>query len=164
MSDLLAPRFRRVFEYERDTHSKILTALEDVPEELRSGDDFGRAVDLFAHVVAARMTWLHRLGVLETRPQLFPEGVALADLGERLTRMHEEWSRYLAGLTDDDVQTNFEYESYEGDRYRNSVEEILTQLYGHSLYHGGQIASRLRALGCTPPPTDFVLWSRIQLD
>ncbi|MFL6198680.1 MAG: DinB family protein [Thermoanaerobaculia bacterium] len=37
---------------------------------------------------------------------------------------------------------------------------ILTQLFGHSWYHRGQIAQLVRALGAEPAVTDFVFWSR----
>jgi uncharacterized damage-inducible protein DinB len=164
MPDLLAPRFRRVFEYERDSHAKILAALEEVPEERRAEESFQKAVDLLAHVVAARMVWLERLGIDKRSAGFFPEHTPLAELPSLLASMHEGWSRYLSGLTDDDVQKHFEYRSSEGERYRNSIEEILTQLYGHSLHHGGQISARIRAMGCVPPETDFIYWARIPLD
>jgi uncharacterized damage-inducible protein DinB len=43
---------------------------------------------------------------------------------------------------------------------RNSIEDILTQLFGHSCYHRGQIAQLLRSIGAEPAVTDFVFWTR----
>ncbi len=40
------------------------------------------------------------------------------------------------------------------------VEDILTQLFGHSWYHRGQIAARVRELGGEPAATDFVFFTR----
>ena len=37
---------------------------------------------------------------------------------------------------------------------------ILTQLYGHSLYHRGQIAMLVKQAGGQPAMTDFVYWCR----
>ena len=54
----------------------------------------------------------------------------------------------------------FDYRSSEGIGYRNGVEDILTQLFGHSWYHRGQVALLLRAMGCEPAVTDFVFWTR----
>jgi uncharacterized damage-inducible protein DinB len=45
-------------------------------------------------------------------------------------------------------------------RFRNPVEEILTQLFGHSWYHRGQIAVLVRAAGGTPAITDLIYWCR----
>ena len=43
-------------------------------------------------------------------------------------------------------------------RGRPSVAEALTQVVMHSQNHRGQCAARLRALGATPPMTDFIIW------
>ena len=36
--------------------------------------------------------------------------------------------------------------------------ETLLQVVNHSTYHRGQINSRLREVGGTPPMTDFIAW------
>jgi uncharacterized damage-inducible protein DinB len=82
-------------------------------------------------------------------------------ISARLTEVHALWSRYLAGIRDADVERPFEYKSLDAGRFRNTLGEVLTQLHGHSLYHRGQIALQLRALGCTPPTTDFIYWARV---
>lgn len=164
MSDPLSNQFRRLFEYEQDSHARVLTALQAVPEERRGGPEFQRAVDLLAHIVAARRLWLARLGVAPAPEHgLEPTGAKLAELPARLSEMHALWSRYLAGLRDTEVQRAFEYQSLDAGRFRNTVGEVLTQLYGHSLYHRGQIAREIKALGCAPPPTDFIFWARVAL-
>ena len=162
MSDPLSAHFRRLFEYEQDSHAKVLAALQAVPEEQRARAEFQKALDLLAHVVAARRIWLGRLGMTPA-PQggLEPKGAKLSELPARLTEMQALWSRYLAGLHDADVQRSLEYQSLDAGRFKNTLEEVLTQLYGHSLYHRGQIALQLRALGCAPPTTDFIFWARV---
>ena len=160
-STSLGAHFRRLFAYERDSHAKVLAALQAVPAERRGEPDFRAAVDLFAHLVAARRMWLTRLGVAPAASGgLEPKGTALAELPARLAEMEGLWERYLAGLDDAAIARRLEYQSLDAGRFENTLEEILTQLYGHSLYHRGQIALRLRALGSTPPTTDFIFWAR----
>jgi len=77
-----------------------------------------------------------------------------------LQQMESDWDRYLASITDEDLERVFEYTSYEGKRFRNSIGDILTQLFGHSWYHRGQIAALVRSLGGEPAVTDFVYWAR----
>lgn len=84
----------------------------------------------------------------------------MADLGPRLADVETAWSRYLANLDDTELRRRFEYRSLEGPRFANVVEEILTQLFGHSWYHRGQIAALVRSLGAEPAVTDFVFWTR----
>ena len=160
MTDSLIDRYRRWFEYERDSHAKTLASLHAVVPELRARDEFGKAVYLMGHVVAARRMWLFRLGFLKEDTDLFTREIGLPDLAGQVAEMERLWQDYLGQLTDSDVARVFEYRSYEGDRFRNSVEDILTQLFGHSWYHRGQIAMLLRAIGAEPAVTDLVFWTR----
>lgn len=160
MSQVSSDQYRRWFDYEKDSHQKTLASLNKIPEERRKRDDFHKAVDLFAHLIAARLMWLYRFGARTDSVELFPTNTDLAKLPTLLETMETEWSGYLAKLTDADLSRIFEYQSYEGKRFRSSIQDILTQLFGHSWYHRGQIAQLVRRLGGEPAVTDFVFWSR----
>jgi uncharacterized damage-inducible protein DinB len=160
----LADRYRRWFAYEKDAHEKTLQSLRTVAEERRDHPSFGKAMSLVGHLVAARQLWLFRLGIREQAPrtaaEFFPEGLTLDDLSSRLRDIHREWDDYLQGLDDTELSRVFEYRALEGDRYRNRVEDIVTQLFGHSWYHRGQVASLVRELGGQPAATDYIFWVR----
>lgn len=163
MADELTARFRHWFDYERDAHAQVFAALDTVPADRRAGPDYRKAVGLLGHVVAAREVWLWRLGVWPTPPGplfLDDEPVDLGRITATWRELEAEWSKYLAGLTDADLARVFEYRSFDGGRFTNSVEEVLTTLFGHSSYHRGQIATLVRAAGGTPAATDFVYWCR----
>src|SRR5262249_44495578 len=148
MSDELATRFRRWFEYEKDAHAKVLRSLKTVPADRRQGPEFRRAVGLLAHLAAARHVWLYRLGEIAARPAaLFPGEVSLAEVEGRLRDVEGRWADYLRHVTDDELARTFEYQSLDAGRFRNRVEDILAQLFGHSSYHRGQIAMLVRAAG-----------------
>jgi uncharacterized damage-inducible protein DinB len=153
-------RYRRWFEYERDSHAKTLAALKATPESLRDSEEFGRAVYLMGHIIAARRMWLFRFDFLTEKVELFPRETTFEELEEKLLEMESSWSKYLEQLDDAKLESVFEYESYEGQRFQNTIEEILTQLFGHSWYHRGQIAQLLRTIGAEPAVTDFVFWAR----
>ena len=83
---MLADRFRRWFEYERDSHGKVLASLDALSEaqpDAKSDERFQKCVDLLAHIAAARELWLFRFGVSETGPstalELFPKGHDLSE-------------------------------------------------------------------------------------
>lgn len=161
---MMIERFRLWFDYEKDAHAKVVDSLRTVPEGQREKPDYQKAVDLLAHVAAARSLWLYRFGVAERGPDsaegLFPKNVSLADVEARLSAMQASWSEYLRSLDDEKIARVFEYRSIEGGRFRNRIEDLLAQLYGHSWYHRGQIASIVRRLGGEPAVTDYVYWSR----
>jgi len=155
-----AEKYRRWFEYEQDSNAKVLASLQAVPDTLRVLPDFQKAVNLMAHLVAARNMWLYRLGHGTQPPDLFPDATPITDLPKLIAAMESAWRSYFENLTDAELERSFDYQSYDGPRFRNTIEDVLTQLYGHSLYHRGQIAMILRSIGAEPAPTDFIYWTR----
>jgi uncharacterized damage-inducible protein DinB len=154
-------RYRRWFEYEKESHTKVIQSLEAVPAKLQSQPAFHKALTLMGHIVAARRLWLFRFGVAQDTPkEFFPARIDLATLKADLAKMHQVWSEYLGQLSELELARKFDYRSMEGEWFRNTVEDVLTQLFGHSLYHRGQIAALLRSIGAEPAPTDFVFWAR----
>jgi uncharacterized damage-inducible protein DinB len=160
MNDILTSRFRRWFEYEKNSHARTVDSLTAVTEELRESEVFRKAVYLMGHIIAARRMWLFRFGITKENAELFPAETKLNELAPQLAEMETLWSQYLSHLDDTELARVFEYQSYEGSRFRNTVEEILTQLFGHSWYHRGQIAQLVRSIGAAPAVTDYVFWAR----
>jgi uncharacterized damage-inducible protein DinB len=157
----IANRFRRWFEYEQDAHTKVVRSLETVSADRQSCAEYKRAVSILGHIAAARGIWLYRLGAVPTPPAvMFPENQALAEVAGDLERIHTQWAKYLSGISDEDLGKTFEYQSLDAGRFRNRIEEIVTQLFGHSWYHRGQIAILVRQAGGKPAATDFVYWCR----
>jgi uncharacterized damage-inducible protein DinB len=164
MSHVPPDRYRRWFEYEKDSHTKVLASLHSVPAERRGDPAFRKAADSFAHIIGARELWLFRLGISPSPPKdLFLEGLSLEELAALTENVHAAWQSYFDRLDDAEVTRSFSYRSYDGDPYRNTVDEVLTQMHGHSLYHRGQIASLVKAAGGKPAATDYIFWSRQQI-
>lgn len=161
MSAIPHETFRLWFDYEKDAHAKTVASLTAVPAEKRETPEFRRAVELLAHVIGARWLWLERVGGTTERPlKMFTKDLPAADLPARLGEMEGAWGRYLERLTGDELARSVEWGPADGPRFTNSVEEILTQLFGHSTYHRGQIALLLRQIGCQPPATEFIYFAR----
>jgi uncharacterized damage-inducible protein DinB len=161
MATNIADRYRRWFEYEKDAHEKVLASLNSVPDAKRAAPEFQKAVSWLGHMMAARRLWLYRFGVAKDAPtEFFPRSITLEVVLARVERIHRVWTEYLARLDDAELARVLEYQSLEGPWFHNTVEDILTQLFGHSWYHRGQIASLIRAIGEAPAVTDFVFWAR----
>lgn len=156
----MTDRFRRWFAYEKETNSKVLDSLATVSEDRREEEPYREALELFGHMIAARSFWLYRFGIAPRPENLFPEETSTDELAARAESMYAAWDAYLSTLTDSELSTYFEYQSTEGDKYRNKKEDILKQLSDHSRYHCGQIASRVKACGGTAATTDYVFFVR----
>src|SRR5687768_3299691 len=98
MTDSMIDRYRRWFEYEKDSHAKTLASLNNVAPSVRDSDDFRKAVYLMGHIIAARRVWLYRLGVASEKVDLFRQEISLEELPEELSDMEANWSNYLAHL------------------------------------------------------------------
>ncbi len=154
-------QYRRWFDYEQEMHQKTLDSFATVPEAHRSDADFRKAVDLLAHVACARLMWLVRFGAEQTGPSnMFPQGCTVSGVAGDLAAMNAGWLKFLASLDDAKLSEAFDYTATDGKRFRNTRADILTQMFGHSLYHRGQIAQLIRRVGGTPAITDFVYWCR----
>jgi uncharacterized damage-inducible protein DinB len=77
--------------------------------------------------------------------------------------MEAAWAAYLDGLMAAELSRAVEWGPAEGPRFTNTVEDLLTQLFGHSAYHRGQIALLLRQIDCKPALTEFIYWARTPL-
>jgi uncharacterized damage-inducible protein DinB len=161
MSRNTIDRYIRWFEYEKDAHAKVLASFDTVPPQGRNTAEYRRAVSVLAHVVAARRIWLSRLGVIPAViGSLFPDDGDAARVAAEWGDVQGLWSEYLASLDDAALEREFEYQSLDAGRFRNRVEDILAQLFGHSSYHRGQIAMLIRAAGGEPAITDLIYWCR----
>ena len=132
LTNSMIESYRRWFTYERNAHALVLDSLRRLDNSQQASPLFQKAVDLMAHVVAARRMWLFRFGFAKENAELFPRNTQLESLPLLLKQMEESWSLYLDSLADPDLDRVFEYQSYEGPRFRNTIGDILTQLFGHS--------------------------------
>ena len=163
----LLDRFRLWFDYEIDAHQRTLEAIDSVPATRRE-EEHQQAIDLFAHLMTCRRLWLHRIGSVPDGPatasEIFPRGTGRAELEAKLADMRSDWEPYFDRLDHEELGRTVLYTTTEGRRFESSVEEILTQLFGHALHHRGQIMALVRRSGGEPAPTDFVYWSRRAAD
>lgn len=159
MNDSLISGYRRGFEYEKESHAKTLASLTAVPDELRQSKEFREAVYLLWQIVAARRLWLFRFEVVNENAELLPTENSFVDLPAQLSNMEMQWEQYLSQLNDKDLARVFEYTSYAGQRFQNTLAEIFTQLFGLSWNHRVEIALSLRSIGTEPAAADFVAYA-----
>lgn len=122
---------------------------------------FVRALEIFAHVQAARQIWLSRIDAAAARPgEVFPAGWSLDRCQREAEATSEAWAGLIASLPRTGLDTDIEYASTEGTRYTSTLADILSHVINHGSYHRGQIARLIAECGVEPPVTDFIVWSR----
>jgi uncharacterized damage-inducible protein DinB len=143
--------FQRLFEYHLWANERTAASLEG---------QTGRAVELFAHMGAAGIIWHGRLtansgaGAIPVWPDW-----TLAEASRRV----QESTRSLLEFSSNpelDLERMVAYSNSGGDRFQNSVREILDHVHLHYHYHRGQIATRVGQAGGKQAATDYIFYLR----
>jgi uncharacterized damage-inducible protein DinB len=107
------------------------------------------------HIIAAERVWLDRLKRQPQTTPVWPEG-DLEQCEANAAEVARLWREHLDLITAGDVHQSVSYKNSKGEAYTSTIEDILSHVVLHSVYHRGQIASHMRANGQTPAYTDFI--------
>lgn len=121
------------------------------------------AIREFAHVIGTEEIWLARLERRTPRLAVWPPVSPSdrdRDLHEMLRQTHERWVSYLAGLQEADVGSIVEYVNSAGNRFENTVGDVLLHVALHGQYHRGKVNLMLRQAGLAPAPVDYIAFVR----
>jgi uncharacterized damage-inducible protein DinB len=150
------------FRFHRWAFERYFAALEQLPEEKLNADSglsFGSIYKTLLHVAQADGIWSFRLTGYAPVP---PADGSLATLKESWFRALDELSIWLGGLAEDAWSTEAEYSNSKGVKFRTPVWQIVLHLVNHGTAHRGQICTVLRQIGVTPPPTDEIIFYRLE--
>lgn len=138
--------FRKLFTYDDWANRETLAALDAAANVLP------KSLAVMSHIIAAEWLWWARLEQREKRLPVWPDPVP-DRFATELDELSKEWKAYLG---EPPLGESVEYVNSKGERWRSTVEDILTHVAMHSAYHRGQIAAQLRQSGDVPPYTDFI--------
>jgi uncharacterized damage-inducible protein DinB len=144
--------FRRLVDYDRWANGEAVAAA--CAAEAAGGAP-PAAVRLLAHVAAAERLWLHRIEADPEPVVVWPEQ-SLLETAAAFAGLDERWAAFFDALTPERLAEAVAYTNSKGERFTNTVDDILTHVVTHSAYHRGQAASALRAAGHAPAYTDFI--------
>lgn len=149
--------YRIWFEHEKWANQAMLAMIESVPESARSDERFARATELAGHLAACRENWLAMIAAGgRAVGDWWPGPSPLTELRERYAKTEAAWIDFLAGLSDEGLDTSFDF--LDSEWYRGWTEDQIAQLVGHAHYHRGQIALLVDQLGGQTVDTDYVYW------
>ena len=144
---------RKMFAYDKWANHRVYETLEkqaDVPH---------KCVWLFAHLLAAQHIWHARLAGKNAGLPVFP-GLTIQQCKEKMVELELMWDRYLADISENDLETSIAYHNTTGMVFHNSVIDVLWHIINHGSYHRGQIAQLLRQAGLEPAKTDYIVFIR----
>ncbi len=145
----LLPYLKTLFTYDDWANHEALRSLRSMSAPP------ARAVKLMAHIVNAEWLWMSRLKQEGHKVAVWPD-YGLEEAEQQLPVLRSAWEKFLDTRTSGDLQRPAEYVNTKGERYRNTVQDILMHVVMHGTYHRGQIAAQVREAGGEPAYTDFI--------
>jgi len=141
-----------LFEYEKWANAKILDALA----QLQETDE--KSLDIMAHMLLVQMVWYSRITGIADPPVWAKK--TLGQCQEMYTVNNKILSPFMSQLTDDLLKRDVDYKNTKGQKFTNTVTQILAHMFNHNTYHRGQIVERLKGKIPQMPVTDLIAFMR----
>ncbi len=145
--------FIQLFNYHNWANKKVIDGIK------AAGITDDSIMKILSHILLGEKVWLQRLKS-EKYDNKFWLPLSLDECSKLSIENSSMISGYLNALQEEDLEKKVTYVNSKGNKYTNSVEQILTHLSHHSSYHRGQIAREMRRLGKEPVYTDYVAYLR----
>ena len=155
---------RPLFEYNAWANRRSLTAAEklSVGQFTKAmGSSFSSVRDTLAHIYGAEWIWLERFQGRSPSP--LPNVNIFADvrsLRETWSIQEERLLVFVAGLSQEDLDRQIEYQTLKFGLYSNPLWQSMMHVVNHGTYHRGQVTTLLRQLGEQPVLLDLMHFYR----
>jgi uncharacterized damage-inducible protein DinB len=119
-----------------------------------------KSEELLSHIISAQKIWLNRIlgrnTVIDPWHKLTQE-----DWITQSIPITAEWINLLESFKENDFERRIEYTNTKGEKFFNTVKDIIVQVINHSTYHRAQIAQLVRQSGGEPAKTDYIVYQRM---
>lgn len=126
-----------------------------VLESFRASPPPPRALEIYAHILAAEHVWLTRLSQTKARHAVWP-ALDVAQCAELARENAAEFKAYLGATSPTALASEIPYTNSAGQSFRSQVDDILIHVALHGTYHRGQVALLVRGAGTKPAPADYI--------
>lgn len=144
---------------------QILDCVQLLPQNLREQNmvsSFSSVQATLLHMLDAESIWWQRMKLQEqiVRPSENFNGT-FEELSAALMAQSKQWHEWILAAQEHMLDHEFIYYNTKKEKFKQSVYQVLLQVFNHGTYHRGQIVTLLRQLEIgNIPATDFIVWSR----
>ena len=153
---------KNLFGYNWYSRRKILTSMAEIPwkQVVEScGASFDCIRDILVHSLQAEQFWIRRLsgknieGIFDTPFSTFSNMDSIQAYADNV---EAETNAYLTTLTDEKLQSVFEFKGWDGQTHRNKIEDILMHVIEEEIHHRGELLCIYWQSDITPPYTSYM--------
>ena len=152
-----------LFAFNRWADDRIVTAIRQLTPDQYMQEPVPGWVSVrssLVHIAAATLLWARRLQGEDVRTLLTETDVPTLDDAVRLlAEGHDAFDALVAAATPEKLAAIWTQTDPKGNVRKMPFWSVYRHVVNHATYHRGQIASKLRRLGVTPPFTDLILWA-----
>jgi uncharacterized damage-inducible protein DinB len=155
---------RDLFRYNWHCHRKFLKSMAEIPWEIVTENcdaSFDSIRDIFVHSLQAEHAWIRRLarksteGIYETP---FSKFVSIKHIQDYADKVETETNDYLNTLTDENLESIFEFEGRDGKTHRFKVEDVLMHLVEEEIHHRGELLCLFWQHDIAPPYISYTAY------
>ena len=143
---------RQLFAFNDWANRRVITALKENRSE--------KAQKILAHLLITEKEYFERLYGKDSTGFEFWQNLSLEDCGNLARETAERYERLLKKFDNEGLGQTTSYKTSKGVEHQNTFREMLTHVLFHSMSHRGQILTRMRADGFTPPSVDYIIYLR----
>lgn len=143
--------FKELFEYSHHFNQAIAITFTSESEKTSQ-----KANVLYCHVLNAHQIWNNRIMPIQPLHGVWD----LYPIEKRAEIDAENYSHTLKILNQINLLDRISYANSKGQKFENSIQDILFHIINHSTYHRGQIATEFRNSGIEPINTDYIFYKR----
>ncbi|HEU4760285.1 MAG TPA: DinB family protein [Dehalococcoidia bacterium] len=151
---------RALYDYNEWANGRILDAASGLSDEDLARDmaaSYGSVQGNLAHLVAAQMVWLARWSEGTNPPLAELQSMrGLAPVRSAFERSHERLRRFVASLSEADVERLVAFTDSRGVARERPLWQLMTHVVNHGTQHRSEAAMLLTALGRSPGDLDYV--------
>ena len=143
--------FKELFEYNHHINQKLAEVFLANAEKTNE-----KSVKLFNHILNAHQIWNSRI-------ELIPQNVGVWDIRptEDFKQIDKKnYENSIRILDQFGIEQNINYSNTKGEKFNNSIKDMLFHVINHSNYHRAQINTELKQSGMEPLVTDYIFYKR----
>jgi uncharacterized damage-inducible protein DinB len=150
---LFKHHYIHLFNYNNQATKETIQSIKLLPEPS------DRIISLISHIIAAQEIWFNR--TINKNHDITPwEVYSNNECSEKSDLITERWIKFLEHTSDEGLNKIIHYSNTKGDKFENSIKDIITHIINHSTYHRAQIALLVKEAGGKPAVTDYIVYAR----